>query len=65
MPTVRADQTRYLQTLLADTRDAVARGTGIRQAIASVARDERGRWLLFDDNHPRNVTASYTELEWE
>ena len=30
-----------------------------------VANSERGHWLLFDEYHPRNVTASYKELEWE
>jgi quinoprotein relay system zinc metallohydrolase 2 len=35
------------------------------QAVASVARDERPRWRLFDVYHARNVTAAFTELEWE
>jgi len=64
-PAALADEERYLGALLSDTRAAVARGAGIKDAIASVAVGERGRWLLFEDNHPRNVTASYTELEWE
>lgn len=59
------DQERYLGALLKDTRAAVARGAGIKAAIDSVAPQERDRWLLFDANHPRNVTTSYTELEWE
>lgn len=64
-PDALADEARYLGALLAGTRDAVARAVGIERAIESVAPGERGRWQLFDDNHPRNVTASYTELEWE
>ena len=64
-PDALDDQQRYLEALLADTRAAVARGIGIRAAVEVVATGERNRWLLFEDNHPRNVTASYAELEWE
>ena len=35
------------------------------QPVADAAGNERSRWLLFDDYHPRNVTTAYTELEWE
>lgn len=64
-PAALDDEERYLRLLLEDTRAAVARDAGIEAAIRAVAPGERGQWLLFDDNHPRNVTASYTELEWE
>jgi quinoprotein relay system zinc metallohydrolase 2 len=58
-------QERYLGVLLRDTRAAVQHGESIEQAIQRAAPRERAYWLLFDDNHPRNVTASFTELEWE
>ena len=64
-PQALDDQMRYLGVLLAGTREAVALGIGIEGAIKTVAPEEATRWKLFDDNHPRNVTASYTELEWE
>jgi quinoprotein relay system zinc metallohydrolase 2 len=56
---------RYLEAIEADTRAAIKAGIGIADAYRHVAKSERGRWLLFDDYHPRNVTASYKELEWE
>ena len=47
------------------TRAAIKAGTSIAGADSRVGQSERGRWLLFDEFHPRNVTASYKELEWE
>ena len=58
-------QERYLLALLRDVRREVAAGGRIETAIGRVAPEERGRWIAFDENHPRNVTASFTELEWE
>ena len=46
-------------------RREVAAGSRIESAIGRVATEERHRWVGFDASHPRNVTASFTELEWE
>lgn len=64
-PAALDPQERYLQRLLEDTRQVLSRGGTIEQAIATVAKDEAQHWLLYDSNHARNVTASFTELEWE
>jgi hypothetical protein len=56
---------RYLEAVAHDTRAAIKAGIGIANAYQHVANSERGHWLLFDEYHPRNVTASYKELEWE
>ena len=56
---------RYLTRLRDEVRALIAAGGTLEQAVASVARDERPRWRLFDVYHPRNVTAAFTELEWE
>ena len=58
-------QERYLRALLRDVRSEVAAGGRIEAAIGRVAPEERDRWMAFDLSHPRNVTASFTELEWE
>ena len=58
-------QERYLRALLRDVRSEIAAGGRIETAIWRVAPEERGRWAAFDESHPRNVTASFTELEWE
>jgi quinoprotein relay system zinc metallohydrolase 2 len=56
---------RYLETVARDTRAAIKAGISIADAYQDVAKSEREHWLLFDDYHARNVTASYKELEWE
>jgi quinoprotein relay system zinc metallohydrolase 2 len=58
-------QERYLATLVEETRRAIKHRLTLQQAVDSVGLAERGKWLLFDLYHPRNVTAVYTELEWE
>lgn len=64
-PAAAKPERRYLEAVAQDTRAAIKAGIGIADAWRHVANSERGRWLLFDDYHPRNVTASYKELEWE
>jgi quinoprotein relay system zinc metallohydrolase 2 len=64
-PEAVAAQRRYLQTLLTETRAAIARGATIEQAAASVAGSERKRWRLFEHYNRRNVQNAYVELEWE
>ncbi|GJE43995.1 quinoprotein relay system zinc metallohydrolase 2 [Methylobacterium soli] len=60
-----ADLTRYLSALRDETRKAIAADVPIEKAVASVARQERDQWILFDTYHGRNVTQAYKELEWE
>ncbi len=64
-PQAAAPERRYLEAVARDTRAAIKAGIDIADAYHHVAQSERGRWLLFDDYNPRNVTASYKELEWE
>jgi quinoprotein relay system zinc metallohydrolase 2 len=64
-PAAAGPEWRYLAAVADDTRAAIRSGVGIADAYKHVANSERGHWLLFDEYHPRNVTASYKELEWE
>jgi quinoprotein relay system zinc metallohydrolase 2 len=64
-PSSAAALERYLNTLLTETRAAIARGVMIEEAVNVVGQAERGNWALFDDYHGRNVTQAYKELEWE
>jgi quinoprotein relay system zinc metallohydrolase 2 len=64
-PEAAEPELRYLKILERETRAAIKAGIGIADAYRDVGTSERGHWLLFDDYHPRNVTASYKELEWE
>lgn len=56
---------RYLSVLASDVRNMIKDGKTIEEAIATAGQSERGKWELFDEHHPRNVTAAFTELEWE
>ena len=60
-----ADLTRYLTALRDGTRQAIAAGVSISDAVHRVAQSERSRWALFDDHHARNVIQAYKVLEWE
>lgn len=60
-----ARQEAYLRLVLDETRAALKKGQTIQQAIAAVGESERSKWLLFDLFNKRNVTAVYSEVEWE
>jgi quinoprotein relay system zinc metallohydrolase 2 len=64
-PAAALPEMRYLSAVIDGTRRAIKEGIDIGAAWRHVAMEERGRWLLFDDYHPRNVTAAFKELEWE
>jgi quinoprotein relay system zinc metallohydrolase 2 len=64
-PEAAVSERQYLEAVARDTRAVIKEGIGIAEAWRHVAQSERGQWLLFDDYHPRNVTAAYKELEWE
>jgi quinoprotein relay system zinc metallohydrolase 2 len=64
-PAAADPELRYLNAVLAGTRAAIRADIDIAEAPRHVALDERGKWLLFDDYHARNVTTAYKELEWE
>ncbi|MGH8751712.1 MAG: quinoprotein relay system zinc metallohydrolase 2 [Burkholderiales bacterium] len=55
----------YLKLLLSEVRLALRQKRTLQQAVDSVGLTARGEWLLFDAFHKRNVTAAYSELEWE
>jgi quinoprotein relay system zinc metallohydrolase 2 len=56
---------KYLQTLLSEIREMIAKGQFIEDAVKKVGYSEKGKWKLFDQFHKRNVTTAFAELEWE
>ena len=64
-PVAAAAETRYLQTLLDETRAAIAKGIPIEEATDQVAQSERANWQMFESYHGRNVIEAYRRLEWE
>lgn len=55
----------YLDTLRRQTRAAIDDGHTLEWAIDHVGRSAADQWLLFDEYNARNVTAAYTQLEWQ
>lgn len=64
-PEAGTPQEDYLLMLLTDTREAIAQGAFMEEVIETVGKEEKQRWLLHEENHRRNVTRAFTELEWE
>jgi quinoprotein relay system zinc metallohydrolase 2 len=60
-----ANQSRYLNVIASDVRSALKTDRTLQQTVDRAGLSERSRWRLFEDYNRRNVTASYTELEWE
>lgn len=55
----------YFSTIREQIRVIINDMGTITEATQSVGLSEKGKWLLFDDYNKRNVTAAFTELEWE
>lgn len=60
-----AAQQGYLEMLLSETREAIATGSLLEEAMDSIGRQDQRQWLLYDQHHKGNVTKAFTELEWE
>lgn len=60
-----AAQIRYLETLRDEILAILGQGGFLEDALEKVGLAERSNWLLFDENHKRNVTRAFAELEWE
>jgi quinoprotein relay system zinc metallohydrolase 2 len=56
---------RYLNAVATDVRAAIKAGRTLADTTETAAQSEKDSWLLFSENHKRNVTAAFAELEWE
>ena len=64
-PEGMAAEQHYLETVTTEVRALIKAGKTLEDAVATAARGEKQAWLLFDEFHPRNVSAAFAELEWE
>lgn len=55
----------YLESLRDGVRAELRRNRTLDQAVDEVKLPPGQHWSLAAENHARNVTASFTELEWE
>lgn len=58
-------QRAYLSALFDDTRRRLDAGERLADAVKAAETADDGGWLLFDLQHPTNVTKAWTELEWD
>lgn len=59
------DEKRYLTVLLTGVREAIKQGRSMEDTIATAARSEESKWLLFDITNRRNIARIFPMLEWE
>ena len=64
-PSAMNAEQHYLEMLLHQTRELIAKGGTLEEALDKVCASQKGKWLLFDEYNKRNVTKAFTELEWE
>ena len=55
----------YLSGLANDVKASIGRGEPVEGAVKWAGQSQRDDWRLFDDYNARNVTAAYSEFEWD
>lgn len=58
-------QLAYLEQVARTVRGALNRGRSLHQLLTDEGPGGHQAWALAERFHPRNLTAAYTELEWE
>jgi len=55
----------YFDGLAKDVKASIAKGEPVEGATQWAGQSERDDWKLFEDYNRRNVTAAYSEFEWD
>jgi glyoxylase-like metal-dependent hydrolase (beta-lactamase superfamily II) len=55
----------YFERLAKDVKASIAKGEPVDEAERWAGQSGRDDWRLFDDYNRRNVTAAYSEFEWD
>ena len=55
----------YFERLANDVKTSIAKGEPVDKAEKWAGQSGRDDWRLFDDYNRRNVTAAYSEFEWD
>ena len=55
----------YLKLLQDSVRAGIEAGDFMEDVVTEVGKEEKLQWLLHEQHHKRNVTKTFTELEWE
>jgi len=55
----------YFEGLAKDVKASIAKGEPVQDATKWAGQSDRDDWKLFEDYNRRNVTAAYSEYEWD
>ena len=55
----------YFEGLAKDVKASIAKGEPVEGATKWAGQSQRDDWRLFEDYNRRNVTAAYSEFEWD
>ena len=55
----------YFNKLIEETRKIHKNNLDLETALKKLQNMNEENWILFNDYHPRNITRSFSELEWE
>ena len=55
----------YFEGLAKDVKASIAKGEPVEGATKWAGQSKRDDWRLFEDYNRRNVTAAYSEFEWD
>jgi quinoprotein relay system zinc metallohydrolase 2 len=64
-PQALMSERAYFDGLAKDVKASIAKGEPVEGAMKWAGQSERDDWRLFDDYNRRNVTAAYSEYEWD
>jgi quinoprotein relay system zinc metallohydrolase 2 len=64
-PQALESERAYFDRLAKDLKISIAKGEPVDKAEKWVGQSQRDDWRLFDDYNRRNVTAAYSEFEWD
>jgi hypothetical protein len=55
----------YFEGLAKDVKASIVKGEPVEGATKWAGQSQRDDWKLFEDYNRRNVTAAYSEFEWD
>ena len=64
-PQALDDERAYFDRLATDVKTSIAKGEPVEAATKWAGQSQRDDWRLFEDYNRRNVTAAYSEFEWD
>ena len=55
----------YFNNLITQVRKFHSESKDLNYALKNTLVKNKHNWLLYEEYHPRNVSRTFTELEWE